>query len=102
MLQKHIKVYLYIVILAFATILASIHNIDLMVNYSLITNDLNYNEGAQYDVREIQDCNLFGCHSFQNIYMSSITVVIIGVVALSAIGGICLYQLSSQHTTNKK
>jgi len=55
------------------------HNLDLMANRVLLYNDINsLDAGARFlDARDISDCNLFGCHDYQLIYMVSNTLLFI-------------------------
>lgn len=51
---------------------SSWHNLDLLQNYSLILNDINNNDvEGLYNVRDVEDCNLIGCHDFMSIYIVS-------------------------------
>lgn len=75
-IKDRVAIFMFILVFMFANLAfwVSWHNLDLLQNYSLIFNDINRNEFCSedfYDVRGVEDCNLFGCGTFENIYVVS-------------------------------
>ena len=71
--RNQFRIAFYGFIIAIILFFVAHHNIDLMMNYAIIYNNLNQERDSDnYDIRKIMDCNGFRrCPDFITIYIRS-------------------------------
>jgi len=88
---RYATIWIYVTIWVVANVLfwVSLHNLDLMSNYSLIVSDVNqeYNCNDDFiDIREITDCNgLMQCPDYMTIYVTSLNLKIYSYILLNTV-----------------
>jgi len=76
------------IILLFSVVMffTAFHNIDLMINYATIYNDVNqenYFDGKFYNIRDITDCTVTNhCPDYKTIYLRSVGIMFISYFLL--------------------
>ena len=91
---------IFIVAVAVALFVVGMHNIDLIMNYSIIYNDLNHHYNLDLNVRDIQDCNVYGqCFSMQRIYMNGLACV---TIAFATITFMLIHTIIAIHKKEKE
>jgi len=88
MAQRQFKIFLFLFLSMLGTLLfwVSFHNIDLLINYSMWTNDFNQKlvgGDKLFNLRDIEDCTIANhCPDFKTIYLRSVFMLFLSHSAL--------------------
>ena len=84
--KNRLQLNISLIIVAVIYAMVAWHNIDLMTNYALWTNDVNINMICEdcINLREVYDCSMTGCLDFRSIYMRSSTILLFAFFGLVA------------------